>query len=99
MHVSDGKVTITQSQALENGGSGGVGRFLGPRTGDEGSPHKKWHTERHGLCSFGAEGSSGARLERFAGRCCPCSNAASHIFKANVCLVFPRKCIFLLGPT
>ena len=32
-------------------------------------PPKKWYAERHGLCSFGAEGSSGARLERFAGRC------------------------------
>ena len=77
-----------------------MGRFLGPiEQEDEGCPPKKWQAERHGLCSFGAEGSSDARLERFAGRCSPCCNAARHLFKTKVCLVFPRKCILLPEPT
>ena len=38
MHVSGGNVTIRKSEALRHGGSGGVGRFLGPGIGNEGSP-------------------------------------------------------------
>ena len=38
MDVSGGTVTIKESTAREDGGSGGMGRFLGPRTGNEGSP-------------------------------------------------------------
>ena len=34
--MSGGNVTITKSAASQNGGSGGVGGFIGPRTGDEG---------------------------------------------------------------
>ena len=57
---------------------------------DEGSAPKKWHAERPGLFSFGAEGSSSSKLESFAARCNPCRNAASHIFKTNnVYLGFP----------
>ena len=37
MSVSGGNVTITKSLAPENGGSGEMGCFLGPRTGDEAS--------------------------------------------------------------
>ena len=37
MNVSGGNVTITKSKASRHGGSGGVGRFNGPGTGDEGS--------------------------------------------------------------
>ena len=58
-----------------------MGGFLGL---GRGIPPKKRHAERHGLRSLGAEGSSGARLERFAGRCCPCSTAASHIFNGQL---------------
>ena len=66
MNISGGNITITESKALVDGGRGGVGRFSAQE--DAGSP-KKWHAEHHGLCSFGAEASSGARLERFADRC------------------------------
>ena len=52
MDVSGGNVTITESMAQMNGGSGGAGRFLVPGTGTR-DPPKKWHAERHGLCSFG----------------------------------------------
>ena len=38
MHVSGGNVTITESIARRDGGTAGVGRFLGPGTKDEGSP-------------------------------------------------------------
>ena len=39
MSVFGGNVTITKSEAsTANGGSGGVGGFPGPRTGDEGFP-------------------------------------------------------------
>ena len=55
--------------------------FLVLEQEDEGCPPKKWHAERQGLCSLGRR----TRLERFAGRCCPCSSAASHIFE-NQCL-------------
>ena len=40
MDVSGGSVTITKSEALKDGGSGGVARFLGPRTGHEGCPQR-----------------------------------------------------------
>ena len=61
---------------------------------EQGAAPKKWHAERHGLCSVGAEGSSSSWLERFAGRCCPCSNAASHILK-NQCLPgLPASALF-----
>ena len=53
MNVSGGSMTIRDSMARDDGGSGGVGRFLGPGTRDEGAPRKTWHAERHGLCSFG----------------------------------------------
>ena len=36
MNVSGGDVTITKSKAAKNEGSRGVGRVLGPGTGDEG---------------------------------------------------------------
>ena len=55
------------------GDSRGVGGFLVLEQGTR-DPHEKRHAEQQGLCSFGAEGSSGARLERFAARCCPCGS-------------------------
>ena len=84
MIVSGGNVTITESKASRGGGSRGVGRFLVLEQGTRDAPPKKWRAERHGLCSFAAEGSSSSRLERIAGRCNRCSNAASHIFKTNL---------------
>ena len=39
MKVSGGNVTITKSEALQDGGSGGVARFLGP-IGHEGCPQR-----------------------------------------------------------
>ena len=69
MDVSGGKVTIRESTAQGDGGSGGVGvAFSILEQGTRDDPTKKWHAERHGLCSFAAEGSSRSRLERFAGR-------------------------------
>ena len=60
MNVSGGSVSIRESAAKYAGGSGGV---VVLEQGTRDTPRKKWHAERHGLCSFGAEG---ARLERFA---------------------------------
>ena len=59
-----------------------------------GIPIQEVARERHGLCSFGAAGSSGARLERFAGRCNPCRNAANHIFQTYVYMGFPLVHLF-----
>ena len=69
MDVSGGNVTITKSKAWKNGGSGEVGPP--PRSG----------TQSVMAMQFGAEGSLSSRLERFAVRCSPCCNAASHISK------------------
>ena len=40
---------------------------------------------------FGAEGSSSSRLERLAGRCNRCSNAASHIFTTNLMFTWASR--------
>ena len=46
MDVSGGNVTITKSEALKEGGSRGVGRFLGPRTGGRGMPPQEVYVAR-----------------------------------------------------
>ena len=67
---------------MEAEGAGGSGVLSWSWKQGTRDPHRKqWHAEHHGLCSLGAKGSSCARLERFAGRCNRCSNAASQILK------------------
>ena len=93
MIVSGGNVTIKGSTAHYDGGRGSGSLALSRNRG-RGIPLKKWHKEGHGLGSLGAEGSPSSRLESFAGRCCPCSNAASHAFKTNVYQLFPLVQLF-----
>ena len=56
MDVSDGSVSIRESRAHGDGGSGGVGRFLGPGTGDEGSPPQEVARRASWALQFGGEG-------------------------------------------
>ena len=70
-----------------------MGRLLCPGTGTRDPPQKVAQGGSWAL-QFGAEGSPSSRLESFAGRCCPCSNAASHAFKTNVYQLFPLVQLF-----
>ena len=88
MHVSGGNVTITESEAL-HGGSGGVGSFLGPGTGDEGSP------PRTGTQSARGEAVLGRRVLRVQGLRGLQADAAPAVaeqvtfVETKVCLVIP----------
>ena len=79
MDVSGGNVTITKSKATRDGGSGGVGRFLGPGTGDEG-------------CSVRGEAVLGRRVLRVQGLRGLQADAAPEqvtFVETKVCLVIP----------
>ena len=55
MIVSGGNVTITKSEASENGGSGEVGCFVGIGTGGRGMPPQEVACRASGALQFGAE--------------------------------------------
>ena len=93
MDVSGGTVTITESKAAKTGGSGGMGRFLGTRTGGQGMPPARTGTQSVRGSAVWGEGSS-SKLERFAGRCDPSCNVASPILKTYVYLGFPLVHLF-----
>ena len=86
-------MTIRQSHCLD-GGSGGVGCFNGPRTADEGSPHKK--------CTQSFMGSAvlGRRVLRVQGvrglqvHAAPAVTQQVILFKTKVHLGFPLVPLF-----
>ena len=88
MDVSGGNVTITKSEAWENGGSGRVGRFLGPRTGGRGMPPQEVYVARRAswAMQFWGEGSSGARPWEVQADATPAVTQQVIFVKTKVCL-------------
>ena len=88
MNVAGGKVSIKNSTAAWAGGSGGVGRFLGHRTGHEGFP------PRSGTQSVIGSAALGRRVLRVQGvrslqaDATPAVTQPVIFFKSNVCVLF-----------